>query len=139
MEMLKKPLSVILALTAIAVLFHFALSPFYEDSLDLGSACHMLNWFMAFGVIVTLALTYVHKRGVGTDDIDTNKYICVHLAFYAAAALALLFFWNWFDDLTVGEDGQSQTRRSYKAFTNTLFIILVGAVSASLWKADSSA
>ena len=51
MEMLRKPLSVILGLMAVAVLFHFVLSPFYEDSVDVVSVWHVLNWLMAFGVI----------------------------------------------------------------------------------------
>ena len=139
METLRKPLAVILGLIAFAVLFHFVLNPFYEDALDPISVWHVLNWFMAFGVIVTLALTYVGKRGVGTDDTGTNKYICVNLAFYVAAILAILFFWNWFDDLTAGEDGQSSNRGIFWAVINTLFVVLVGTVSAHLWKRDTGA
>ena len=29
---------------------------------------------------------------------DTNTHICVNVAFYVTAAVAILFFWNWFDD-----------------------------------------
>ena len=139
MEMLRKPLSVILGLIAFAVLFHFILSPFYEEALGDFSAWNVINWFMAFGIVVTLALTYLHKRGSGTDDVDTNKYICINLAFYAAAILAILFFWNWFDALTADEDGQSSNRGIFWVVVNTLFITLVGTVSAHLWKDDSSA
>ena len=137
MEMLRKPLSVILGLMAVAVLFHFVLSPFYEDSVDVVSVWHVLNWLMAFGVIATLATTYVHKGGAGADGSDTNRFICVNVAFYAAAFLAILFFWNWFDDLTVGEDGQSQTRRNFWVLVDALFVIVAGAVSAHLWRATS--
>ena len=132
METLRKPLSVVLGLIAAAVLLHFVLSPFYEDSIDVGPTWDVLNWFMAAGVIITLATTYVHKRGVGTDD-GANAFICVNVAFYAAAFLAVLFFWNWFDDLTVGEDGQSQTRRNFWVLINAMFVVLAGAVSAHLW------
>ena len=48
MEMLRKPLSVVLGLMALAVLFHFVLSPFYEDSVDSVSVWNVLNWFMAY-------------------------------------------------------------------------------------------
>ena len=139
MEVLRKPLAVILGLIAFAVLFHFVLNPFYEDALDPNSVWHVLNWFMAFGVIVTLALTYVSKRNTGVGDVDTNRYICVNLAFYAAAILAILFFWNWFDNLTAGEEGQSSNRGIFWAVINTLFVVLVGTVSAHLWKDDSGA
>ena len=118
---------------AAAVLFHFVLSPFYEDALDSLSLWHVLNWFMAFGVLIALAVTYLHKRDTGTDA-DTNTFVCVNVAFYAAAALAILFFWNWVDDLTVGEDGQSQTRRLFWVIINTLFVLLLSALSAHLWK-----
>ena len=138
METLRKPLSVVLGLMAVAVLFHFVLSPFYEDLVDPISVWHVLNWFMAVGVIVTLAITYVHKRRAGADgSSDTNTFICVNVAFYAAAFLAILFFWNWFDDLTVGEDGQSQTRRIFWVVIDALFVIVAGAASAHLWKGTS--
>jgi cation transport ATPase len=136
MEMLKRPLAVILGLMAIGVLLHFVFSPFYEELVDTVTIWHILNWIMAAGVIITLITTCIQKRGVEADRGNTNTYICVSVAFYAAAILAVLFFWNWFDDLTVGEDGQSQTRRNYWVMINTLFIVLVGAVSAHLWKGE---
>ena len=136
MQLLRKPLSIVLGLMAVAVLFHFVLSSFYPDSWDVDLMWNVLNWCMAFGVIAALALTYLHKRGVGADS-DTNTFICVNVAFYAAAFLAILFFWNWFDDLTVGEDGQGQTRRNFWVVINALFVIIVGAISTHLWR-DSS-
>ena len=90
---------------------------------------------MAVGVIITLALTYVRMRSLGTDS-DTNIYICVNVAFYAAVVLAILFFWNWFDDLTAGEEGQSQTRGFFWVIINVMFVVLVGTVSAHLWRGD---
>ena len=120
---------------AAAVLFHFVLSPFYEDAPDSLSLWHVLNWFMAFGVLIALAVTYLHKRDTG-PDADTNTFVCVNAAFYAPAALAILFFWNWVDDLTVGEDGQ--TRRLFWVIINTLFVLLLGVLSAHLWKDNAS-
>ena len=120
---------------AAAVLFHFVLSPFYEDAPDSLSLWHVLNWFMAFGVLIALAVTYLHKRDTG-PDADTNTFVCVNAAFYAPTALAILFFWNWVDDLTVGEDGQ--TRRLFWVIINTLFVLLLGVLSAHLWKDNAS-
>ena len=131
--MLRKPLSLVLGIMAAAVLIHFVLSPFYEDAMDSLSLWHVLKCFMAFGVLIALAVTYLHKRDTG-PDADTNTFVCVNVAFYAAAALAILFFWNWVDDLTVGEDGQSQTRRLFWVIINTLFVLLLSALSAHLWK-----
>ena len=138
METIRKPLSVVLGLVALAVLVHFVFNPFYEDAVDAISVWHVLNWCMAVGVIITLALTYVRMRSLGTDS-DTNMYVCVNVAFYAAVVLAILFFWNWFDDLTVGEEGQSQTRGFFWVIINVMFVVLVGTVSAHLWRGDRRA
>ena len=56
METLRKPLAVILGLTAFAVLFHFVLSPFYEDVVESDDVWNVLNWFMALAVIVALVI-----------------------------------------------------------------------------------
>ena len=93
--------------------------------------CSTGSW--PLGVLIALAVTYLHKRDTG-PDADTNTFVCVNVAFYAAATLAILFFWNWFDDLTVGEEGQSQTRLFFWVITNTMFVILLGTLSAHLWK-----
>ena len=138
METIRKPLSVVLGLMALAVLVHFVFNPFYEDAVEAISVWHVLNWCMAVGVIITLALTYMRMRSLGTDS-DTNMYVCVNVAFYAAVVLAILFFWNWFDDLTVGEEGQSQTRGFFWVIINVMFVVLVGTVSAHLWRGDRRA
>lgn len=132
METLRKPLAVILGLTALAVLLHFVLSPFYEDVVESGDVWNVLNWFMAFGVIVALVLTYLVKRDVGRED-DTNTYIRVNVGFYAAAALAILYFWNWFNEL-VADDGSG----TYWVLIDTIYVILVTRVSIHLWRDSSS-
>ena len=137
MDALRKPLSLALGLMAGAVLIHFLFTPFYEDLVDPLSIWHVLNWIMAVGIIMTLILTCIRKMMTAGDGNNPNDYFCVTVAFYTTAALAVLFFWNWFDDLTAGEDGQSQTRRNYWVFINTLFILLMGSVSAHLWKKTS--
>ena len=131
METLRKPLAVILGLTAVAVLLHFVLSPFYDDVVESGDVWNVLNWFMAFGVIVALVLTYLAKRDVGRED-DTNTYIRANVGFYAAAALAILYFWNWFNEL-VADDGSG----TYWVLIDTIYVILVTRVGIHLWR-DSS-
>ena len=136
METVKKPLALILGVVAFGVLLHFVFNPFYEDLIDVLSIWHVINWFMAFAVVATVAVAYVHKKSV---QDDSYMRLWFNLTFHAAAVLAILFFWNWFDDLTVGEDGQSQTRRIFWVFINTLFVILNATVSVRLWKGTSSA
>lgn len=137
METLRKPLAVILGLTALAVLFHFVLTPFYEDAVESDDVWFILNWFMAFGAIVVLVLTYLAKKEVGRED-DTNTYIRVNVGFYAAAALAILFFWNWFNELDIGGASEDGGNGNFWVIIDTLYVILVTRVSIHLWRDSSS-
>ena len=137
METLRKPLAVILGLTAFAVLFHFVLSPFYEDVVESHDVWNVLNWFMAFGVIVALVLTYLAKRDVGRED-DTNTYIRANVGFYAAAALTILYFWNWFNELVVGGGSEGEVNGNYWVLIDVVYVILISRVSVSLWSDSSS-
>lgn len=132
MDMLRKPVAVYLVLSALAVLLHFWLSPFYPDSWDVDAAWGVLNVLMAVGVVVTLAYTFSYKRGVSSDD-GTLAHVCAYTAFYAATVLAVLFFWNWFDDLASGGD-QSDTRFIFWPIINTMYVVLMGTVGWHLWR-----
>ena len=136
METVKKPLALVLGVVAIGVLLHFVFNPFYEDLVDVDSVWGVINWFMAFAAIVTVIVTYVHTKN-GRDD--SYQRLWFSLTFHAAAFVAILFFWNWFDDLTVGEEGQSQINLIFWAVIDTLFVIIVGTVSVRLWNGPSSA
>ena len=133
MDALRKPLAVILGLTTFVLLVHFVLSPFYEDVIETRDVWNVLNWFMAFGVIVALVTTFIAKRNTATDDGDTNKFIRVNVSFYVSVMLASLFFWNWINALVDGGGNQSDTRGIYWVVINTVFIPLVGSVSTRLW------
>ena len=136
MDMLKKPLAIILGLTAIVVLFHFLFEPLYEDSIDTGQVWDILDFFMAFSAVVALAATFADKRRVGSGENHSIKeYIAVNAAFYAAALLAIWLFWNWIDNITVGEV-QSDRRLIFWGFINPLFIIVTTVASVHLWHDD---
>ena len=136
MDTLRKPLAVILGLTAFAVLFHFVLSPFYDDVIESHDVWNILNWLMSFGVILALVVTYLAKKEVSRES-DTNTYIRANVGFYAAAALAILYFWNWFNELVVGGGSEGEVNGNYWVLINTLYVILITRVSIHLWK-DSS-
>ena len=136
MDAIRKPLAIILGLTAFAVLFHFVLSPFYEDVIESHDVWNILNWLMSFGVILALIVTYLAKKEVSRES-DTNTYLRVNVGFYAAAALAILYFWNWFNELVVGGGSEGDVNGNYWVLINTLYVILITRVSIHLWK-DSS-
>ena len=133
MEMLRRPLAVIVGLTAFAVLFHFVLGPVYEDVVESHDVWNVLNWFMAFGVIVALAVTFLAKRDAEADDCDTNTYITVNVKFYAAAVLTILYFWNWVNELVVGGGSEGEVNGNYWVLIDTLYVILMAWVSIQLW------
>ena len=132
MDMLRKPLAVIVGLTAVAVLIHFVLGPVYEDVLDSGDIWTILNWFMAFAVIVALVVTFQAKRDAESGDCDTNTYIRVNAKFYAAAVLAVLFFRNWVDEMA-GGGSDGDVNGNYWVLIDTLYVILMAWVSLHLW------
>ena len=137
METLRKPLAVILGLTALAVLVHFVLGPVYEDVIESHEVWNVLNWFMAFGVLVALIVTYLAKKEVGRED-DTNSYIRVNVGFYTAAALAVVYFWNWVNELVVGGGSEGEVNGNYWVLIDVLYVILITRVGVHLWRDASS-
>ena len=132
MDALRKPLAVYLILGALAVLLHFWLTPFYPDSWDQDAFWDVLDVVMAIGIVVTVVYTFSHKRSLDSDA-GSLAHVCAYTAFYAATVLAVLFFWNWFDDLASSGD-QGDTRLIFWPVINTLYIVLTGAVSCHLWR-----
>lgn len=137
MDTIRRPLAVILGVITIAVAFHFIFSTFYPDSVDVGQVWDILDWFMAFAVLVTLVLAYMRKKNMTSDSTDAKMYVRVNLVFYSALWLAIWFFWNWFDNLASGTELQDDIHLTLWAFIDPLFIIVVGRLSVRLWKGDS--
>ena len=138
--MLSKLLGVALGVIAVGVAAHFILDPFYEDAVNTGRMWNVVNWFMAFGVVVALIVNYLRKRalgGSGPDGPTTREYMEVNLVFYVTIMLALWFFWNWFDDLTIGEGPQSDGRLLIWSVINPLFVVVAGITSLHLWSGGS--
>ena len=133
MDALRKPVAVYLMLSALVVLLHFWTSPFYPEDWDAGRMWNVLNPFMAIGIVVTLAYTFAHKRGL-PSDAPTLAHVCAYTAFYAAAVLTVLFFWNWFDDLMRAEGDLSQTRGIFWAVIDTMYVVLIASVGSHLWR-----
>ena len=132
MDILRRPLAVIVGLTAVAVLVHFVLGPVYEDVLESGDVWSVLNWFMALGVIVALVVTFQAKRDAEAGDCDTKTYLAVNAKFYTAAVLAVLFFRNWVDELA-GGGSDGDVNGNYWVLIDTIYVILMAWVSLHLW------
>ena len=90
--------------SALAVLIHFWFSPFYPESWDVGAIWEVLDVFMAIGIIACRWLyTCKHKRSACHPTTSSLARRCAPTPpFTSAAVLAVLFFWNWFDELDHG-------------------------------------
>ena len=133
MEQLGKPLAVILGLTALGVFVNFVFAPFYGDALDVESIWFVLNWFMAFAVLIALVVTYADKKSADASDADARTYIAANAAFYAAAVLAVLFFSNWTNELVVGGGNEGEVNLFFWGLIDTLFVVLMARMSVRLW------
>ena len=135
MGMARKVVGGVVGASALAVALHFIFSAFYEDAVDVDQIWSVLDWFMAFGVLVALAVWYLRKRvldGRGGDGI-TREYLEVNVILYVTAFLSMWFFWNWFDDLTVADGAQSDTRLVLWAFIDPLYVLVACVTSCTLW------
>ena len=96
---LKKLVSVYLLLAGVAVAVQFIIFPFYEDHDPDTVAWRTLDWFMAAGLLLALAGTFLRKREFDAsagDDVHWREYVEVNGLFYAVLALTLAFVPNWF-------------------------------------------
>ena len=135
--MLKKLFAIVLGAIALAVALHFMFTPFYADIVDIDRVWYVLDCFMALAVLVVLAVHYFRKRTLGErgpDESITREYLEVNLAFYASIVLAIWFFWNWFDYLTVDADSQGQINLLMWTFVDPLFVLVSGITGFRLWR-----
>ncbi len=97
-----------LVLLSVVVAVNFVATPLYHPGGDEPfTVWEILNWFMAAGIVLTVAATYIAKRRADGSD-DLRRYVETNLLFYSAVALLLVFFWNWFSNLSPNNspDGQ---------------------------------
>lgn len=133
MEQLGKPLAVVLGLITLGVFINFVFGPLYSDAVDVESVWSVLNWFMAFAVIVALITTFGDKKGADASGTDAKAYIAANTAFYAAAVLAVLYFPNWINELAVGGGNEGDVALFFWGLIDTLFVVLIARTSVRLW------
>ena len=90
---------------SIVVAAHFILTPFYQDTMDIGLMWDILNWFMAVAAIIALIVNYHRFQvtdGQSGDGPVTRQYLQVNVALFASILLVIWILWNWFDNLMIG-------------------------------------
>ncbi len=118
---------------------HYALSPFYPEDVNIGSIWFYFNFIMAAAIIGALPAQYARLRRAGEvcgpDSPVTREYLLAAAVFYFTVLMAMVFVWNWFDDLTLAlGESQSSVRNIFWSVINPVFVLLIGVTGARLWR-----
>ena len=102
MDALRRVVGAVLLLTAVIVGTYFV-----ADQLEiLPFLWPPLNYLMAVAAVLGVVFAFLRKRSLeaaGLDRIVTRRYLEANILFYGFIAIAMLFFWNWFDLLVDAE------------------------------------
>lgn len=132
---LPRLVAILMLASAIVVAAHFILSPFYGDAVDTGSIWNVLNWIMAAGVLIALAVNFMRRRAAG----GASGAFAVSALFYATALLALWFFWNWFEELAAGSDDSGDMVNSIVwVLVDGMYPLVIGSTACHLWSSGDA-
>ena len=125
MNAIRRIVGALLLLTAVIVAVYFVagqleiLPPLWTP----------INVLMALSAVLGVIFAFLRKRrleAAGLDRIVTRRYLEANILFYGLIAIAMLFFWNWFD-LHFDPDPQDTD--------NSIVWIIVDTVGSLLWGA----
>ena len=121
--LVKRVIGAYLVLVAVVVLAQFVAWPLYVD--DHADAANdtwlILNWFMAAGLVLMLALTYKAKQACDADA-DNRQWIRANVMFYLTVLLAIAFVPNWFA-AAWGEGGNGTIWHMIDTVLPALFVV----------------
>ena len=135
MDAARKPLGIYLLGSALVVAVHFVFSPFYRDALDPIAVWSVLDWFMAVGIVVAVVVNV--RRGLAAEraagsEAGAAASLAANAAKWLTILLALWFFWNWFDFLTLEADVQAMPNLIMWSFIDPLYAMVAAATGRSL-------
>ena len=132
MSILVRAVAAYLVLVGAAIVVNFVLTPVYHPGGDEPfTVWETLNWFMAAAIALTLVSSYVYKRRIDSDEsADVKRYIAANTVFHVTIVVFLLFFWNWFSNLSPNNepDGQVWT------VVDTVMPIVTAVVGIRMWR-----
>ena len=131
MLLLGRVTSVYLIVLAVVVAVNFIITPLYHPGGDEPfTVWETLNWFMAVGMVITVIASYIQKRRVDADgSSDIKRYLEANAVFYLAVVVFLIFFWNWFSNLSPNNQADGQ----YWVVVDTLMPIVAGVTGCRMW------
>ena len=131
MLLLGRVTSVYLIVLAVVVAVNFVITPLYHPGGDEPyTVWETLNWFMAVGMLITVVASYVQKRRVDADgSSDVKRYLEANAVFYLAVVVFLIFFWNWFSNLSANNEADGQ----FWVVVDTLMPIVMGVTGCRMY------
>ena len=132
MPILIRATAAYLILVAVAIAVNFIVTPWYHPGGEEPfTVWEILNYFMAVGMIIALAFSYLEKRRVdGDGSADLKGWLGANTIFYATAAVFLLFFWNWFSLRAPNAEADGQ----FWVVIDTLMPIVLGVTGCRAWR-----
>ena len=115
----KKLLGAYLLGTAVFVAVWFVVNPFFDAS----GVWDVANYLMAVALVAALVFN--------TRRMFEER--TVNLCLYLTVGVALLFFRNWFLEMS-GADGDDSTTGLVWIVVNVLFPLTAGATGLALWR-----
>ena len=136
MSVLLRIAAAYLVLVAAAIPIHFIITPLYHPGGDAPfTAWHVMNWFMAPAMFITLAASYAEKRRInGNGAVDLKRYLEVNSVFYGSVAVSIIYFWNWFNSLSPNHVADEQ----FWSVLGAAMPIVMGVIGIRLWQHASA-
>ncbi len=141
MVLVRKLLAAFLISVALLVAVHFVFNSFYREALGTIDVWSVLDWPIALALIVVLVVNVQRKRTLdqSAEESITREYVEVNSATYAAALVALWFFSNWFNFLSLGAEGESTANLVVWAIVDALIVLVLSATGGYLWRTSEGA
>ena len=100
--MLKSCVGWALILIGLVVAGHMVIEPLYhvtDPEMPVNFVWEVINPVLAAAIILGCGAAYGEKRRTDSDETVSRSWIAANVYFYGLVAVALLFFWNWFNVL----------------------------------------
>ena len=132
MVALKKLLGVYLIAAAAFVAAWFVVIPFF----DAPAVWDVANYLMAAALVAALAFN-AHRSFKETREIGpsvSRRHVEVNPSLCLTAGVAILFFRNWFLEITGQGDESSVATGMVWIVVNVLFPLVAGTAGLTLWR-----
>ena len=139
---IKRAVSVYLALVAIGVAVQFTFWTIYAQASErasqaAGTAWDVIGWSMLAGLVLVLVVTHREKqKGHPNSASGAREWLTANRLFYAAVVLTLAFLPNWFAALW-GEPPNEATFWMVWYVIDTVTPVVFCVTAIRLWRAAS--